>query len=168
MLLGAAAPNPAHQLDEYVQAAKIAVGKSVVRVELRMTPGVKVLPTVLAAIDANRDGILSDAEQRAYAERVNHDLSLAVDGARLTLRPVAWKFASLAEMKEGLGAIQLDFDAVVPSGGAGRRLTFVNRHQRAISVYLVNALVPSDPEIRITAQRRSYEQRSFRLDYRQR
>jgi hypothetical protein len=165
LLLLGAAPARAHQLDEYVQAAMISVGKDVVRVELRMTPGVKVLPRVLALIDTNGDRVISPAEQRAYVERVLRDVTLAVDGARVPMRLVSSSVASIADMSEGLGAIELGFEAVVPRGGSDRRLTFENHHERAISVYLANALVPEDSSIHIVAQRRSYEQSSFQLDY---
>jgi hypothetical protein len=167
LLIALAAPARAHQLDEYVQASKISVGKDRVTVELRLTPGVKVLSRVLAAIDPDGDGIVSPAEQRAYAERVRSDLSLTLDGMRLPLRLVALGFPGIDEMKEGLGEIRLDFDAVVPAGASKRRLTFENHHQRDVAVYLANALIPQDADIRITAQRRSYEQASFTLDYTQ-
>ena len=167
LLLAIVTPADAHQLDEYVQASKISIARDVVRVELRLTPGVKVLPRVLAAIDTNDDGVISADEQRAYADRVRGDLSLAVDGTNLPLRLVALGFPSMAEMREGLGEIRMDFDAVVPAGGGDRRLTFENHHLRDVAVYLANALVPQDSDIRIGAQRRSYEQSSFTLEYSQ-
>jgi hypothetical protein len=42
---------------------------------------------------------------------------------------------------------------------------FENRHRPAIGVYLVNTLVPVDPQIRIAAQRRNYPQSLYELDY---
>jgi hypothetical protein len=134
-------------------------------VRLRLTPGVEVFPSLIAVIDPNGDGVISDAEQRAYAERVRGDLSLGVDGQLLRLRLVSSSFAEVEEMKEGLGDIALTFEAPVPPGGAARRLTFENRHQGRISVYLVNCLLPDDPDIRVTAQSRNYEQSFYQLDY---
>jgi hypothetical protein len=165
MLVLQAAPAHAHRLDEYLQATTISVGKDVVQAQIRMTPGVAVFSNLFAAIDANSDGLISESEQRAYAERVLRDLSLAIDGTRLPLRLVAVKFASLAELKEGRGIIQIDFAAVAPRGGSTRRLTFVNYHQPRIAQYLVNALVPRDSTIRVTGQSRNYEQSSYRMDY---
>jgi hypothetical protein len=165
LLVALASPARAHQLDEYVQASKISVGKDRITVELRLTPGVKVLSRVLAAIDPNGDGVISPDEQRAYAERVRGDLSLTVDGRRLPLRLVVLGFPAIDDMREGLGEIRLDFTAVVPIGPSYRRLTFENHHQSDVAVYLANALIPQDADIRITAQRRSYEQASFTLDY---
>ncbi len=165
LLLAFATPADAHQLDEYVQASKISIARDLVRVELRLTPGVKVLSRVMSVIDTNGDGIISAGEQRAYAERVRGDLSLAVDGKPLALRLVTLAFPDVADMKEGLGEIRMDFEAAVPAGGADRRLTFENRHLRDVAVYLANALVPQDSAIHIGSQRRSYEQSSFTLEY---
>ena len=73
-------PTAAHRLDEYLQATVISLEKDRVEASLRLTPGVAVSATVLAAVDANSDGAINDGEQRAYAQRVLHDLSLTVDG----------------------------------------------------------------------------------------
>jgi hypothetical protein len=73
----------------------------------------------------------------------------------------------MEELKEGLGAIRLDFRADVPSGGSDRKLTFENHHQRAIAAYLANALVPRDPGIQITAQKRNEDQSIYELRYAQ-
>ena len=43
---------------------------------MRLIPGVAVFSFVLASIDTNGDGVISEAEQRAYAERVLRDVSL--------------------------------------------------------------------------------------------
>lgn len=157
----------AHRLDEYLQATIVSVEKDRVQAQIRLTPGVAVFPMVLSSIDTDADGIISEAEQRAYAERVLSDLSLAIDGDRLQLRLVSLMFAEIQEMKEGSGEIQLEFDADVSSRGPNRRLIFENRHQSRIAAYLVNCLVPRDPDIRITTQNRNYEQSFYQLDYMQ-
>jgi hypothetical protein len=157
----------AHRLDEFLQATTISVEKDRVQAQIRLTPGVAVFPVVLASLDKDTDGVISEAEQRAYASRVLGDLSLTIDGDRLPLRLVSMKFAKIDEMKQGLGEIQLEFDADVPSGGPNRRLIFENQHQSRIAAYLVNCLVPRDPAIRITAQNRNYEQSFYQLDYMQ-
>jgi HupE / UreJ protein len=167
LLLAFTTRADAHQLDEYVQASKLSIARDVVRVELRLTPGVKVLPRVLAAIDTNGDGTISTDEQRAYADRVRGDLTLRIDGTRLPLRLVSLGYPGKDEMKEGLGEIRMDFEAALPAGGAERRLDFENHHLRDVAVYLANALVPQDTSIRITAQRRSYEQSSFTVEFTQ-
>ena len=168
MVLAVATPAYAHRLDEYLQATLISVGRNRVQGQLRLTPGVAVFRTLIAGIDTDADGVISDAEQREYAARMLRDVSLAIDGTPLSVHLTSLRFASIAEMREGRGDIEIDFDAVVPSGGDDRRLTFENHHQPGISVYLVNALVTHDRAIRITGQHRNYEQSSYRLDYEQR
>ncbi|GJG88943.1 hypothetical protein tb265_41240 [Gemmatimonadetes bacterium T265] len=165
LLLFGATPASAHRLDEYLQATTISVQKDRITAQLRLTPGVAVASAVLAGVDADADGVLSPAEQRAYATRVLRDVSLTVDGVRLPLRLLAVRCSDVAELKEGLGAIEIDVDAAVPRGGPERRLTFENRHERRMSVYLVNALVPRDPDLRIAAQHRDERQTTYELDY---
>jgi HupE / UreJ protein len=165
--LWAATTAFAHRLDEYLQATTFAVEGNQVAVQMRLTPGVEVLGQVLAAIDTNVDGVISEAEQQGYAQRVRRDLSLTIDDHPLQLRLVSFTFPKLEEMKEGLGDILLDFEADVPHGDTNRRLTFENHHQSAISVYLVNCLLPSDPNIRVTAQDRNCDQSFYQLNYAQ-
>jgi hydrogenase/urease accessory protein HupE len=167
VLLWSIASARAHRLDEFLQATTIAVAKDQVTVQIRLTPGVAVVRTVLAELDFNGDGVVPAAKQRAYAERVLHDLSLTVDGRRLALRLSALTFPSVAEMKEGFGEIQLRFEADVPPGGPDRRLLFENHYQSGIAAYLVNCLSPNDPAIHVIAQNRNFEQSFYQLDYTQ-
>jgi hypothetical protein len=165
MLAGTA--GSAHRLDEYLQATTISVEKDRVQAQIRLTPGVAVFAIVLASIDTDADGVISEAEQQAYAQRVLRDLSLTIDGERARLRLMSTKFPRTEEMKEGRGEIQLEFDADVPYSGPNRRLIFENHHQNGIAAYLVNCLVPRDPDIRVIGQNRNYEQSFYRLDYAQ-
>ena len=160
-----ATPARAHWLDQYLQATTILVGKDRVHAQLRLTPGVAIFSRVIANIDANADGVLSADEQHAYAERVLRDITVRIDGADVPVTLSSVTFSSLNEMKEGRGVISIDCSASVPAGGAHRRLTFENRHQRAMAVYLVNALVPTDPGVHVVEQNRNYEQSLFLLDY---
>jgi len=68
-------------------------------------------------------------------------------------------------MREGLGEIQIEFTVELAGGGAERKIIFANRHESGMSVYLVNCLVPRDPEIRIVAQSRNENQSVYELDY---
>lgn len=166
LALGATSPF-AHRLDEYLQGAIVSVEKNRLETELTMTPGVAIFPELIAEIDADGDGTISAAEQRAYALRVVHDLSLALDGHPLTPRLLTFQFPSIAEMKDGLGEIRLVFEAELPAGGANRRLVIENHHLNRISVYQVNCLVSRDPDIRIVAQKRNYSQSFYELDFEQ-
>ncbi|MDQ2773741.1 MAG: hypothetical protein M3Y57_02265 [Acidobacteriota bacterium] len=50
---------------------------------MRLVPGMAVLPIVLASIDANRDGLISEAQGQAYARRVLGECS-AISRSALT------------------------------------------------------------------------------------
>jgi hypothetical protein len=165
VLVWVAAPVFAHRLDEYLQDATVSLEQGRVSVQMRLTPGVGVLHTILATIDTDADGVISETEQRAYVQRVLRDLSLSVDGRPLTPRLRSATFPTVDDMKEGVGEILLDFDAPVPPGGSERRLVFENHHDRGVAAYLVNCLVPKDPTIRVESQSRSYDQSFYRLDY---
>jgi hypothetical protein len=154
-----------HRLDEYLQGTLISVEKNRVHAEMTLTPGVAVFPVLLAEMDANRDGVISEAEQRAYAGRVLRDLSLTIDGRRLTPQLLSTQFAGLGQMKDGLGEIRIEFAADLPPGGPNRRIVFENHHYRLIAAYQVNCLVPRDPDIRIAAQKRNYLQSIYQLEY---
>lgn len=160
-----AAPASAHRLDEYLQAAKIVVERGRILIEMRLAPGLDVLPVVVGAIDRDRDGSLSPAEREAYAQRVLHEVTLSVDGAALPLRLRAALFPDAELLQAGRGEIELRAEADVPGSRRSRTLTFVNRHQPAVSVYLANAVVPRDAGITLVSQERNYTQSFYRLDY---
>ena len=163
LLLGG--PAFAHRLDEYLEATILSVEKDHVQASMRLIPGVAVSSSVITSIDSDGDGILSAAEQSAYAERVLGDLSLTVDGNRLMLKLVSASFPKVEEMREGLGEIHIEFRADLPPGGANRRLILENHHQVRKAAYLVNCLVPSDHDIRIVSQTRNEQQSFYQLDY---
>ena len=166
LLLGR--PAWAHRLDEYLQATLLSLEPDRVQASMRLIPGVAVAPAVIAAIDTDRDGVFSAAEQTIYAQRVLADLALTADGRRLTPKLLAVTFPQTNEMREGLGEIHLEFAASLPhTAGPTRRLTLENHHAPQRSVYLVNCLVPSDRALGITAQNRNRDQSFYELTYTQ-
>jgi hypothetical protein len=165
VLLGASAS--AHRLDEYLQATLLSIEKDRVQASMRLTPGVAVSAFVLAGIDTNGDGVISETERRAYAERVLRDVSLKIDGQVARLGLLSVEFPGVEEMKGGLGEIKIEFSADLPRSARDRRLVFENHHQSGISAYLVNCLAPSDADIRIVAQNRNERQSFYQLDYAQ-
>jgi hypothetical protein len=165
ILLLTATPALAHRLDEYLEATLVSVEKTRVQAQITLTPGVAVYPIVLADIDTNADGVISETEQRAYALLVLRDLSLTIDGRPLRLQLLSRQFPTIEEMKDGRGQIRIEFSADLPFGGANRRLILENHHQSRIAAYQVNCLVPRDPNIRIVAQHRNYLQSLYQLEY---
>ena len=154
------APGAAgHRLDEYLQATLIAVSRGGVELEIRLTPGVAVLPVVMAAIDRDRDGRISVEEERDYAGRVAREVELRVDGEPAALSLIESQFPSLEEMREGLGTIRLK----LRTERAGRELRFENRHLPQVSAYLVNCLAADG--LAVGRQERDQAQRSIRFEY---
>ncbi len=166
LLAWLAVPALAHRLDEYLQATLISVEPDRLQASMRLVPGVAVSAFVIASIDTNGDGILSDAERRAYAGRVLNDLSLSIDGHHLQPRLISVDASGTGEMKDGMGELRIEFSADLPRGnGPAHRLVFENRHQSPIAAYLVNCLVPRDKTIQIAAQNRNQNQSYYQLDY---
>src|SRR2546426_1892318 len=167
LLLGLATSVHGHRLDEYLQATIISVERDRVHASMRLIPGVAVFPAVFASIDTNGDGFISQVEQRSYAERVLRELSLMIDGKRLEPTLISVRFPEVEQLKKGLGEIQIELTAQLPLRGPARTIVLENHHQNAISAYLVNCLVPQDPNIRILAQNRNESQSVYLLDYEQ-
>jgi hypothetical protein len=158
----------AHRLDEYLEATMISLEKDRVAVEIRLSPGVAVAPFVIATIDRDGNGAISNTEEMACVEQVLGNVSMSLDGDVLPLHLVSKTFARVQDMREGQGEILLEFSADIPSRGRGaRKLLFENNYQHQIGAYLMNATVPSDPDIRIRAQTRNFQQSSYSLEYTQ-
>ena len=164
LLLATAVTAPAHRLDEYLQATRIAVATNRIDVSVDLTPGVAVVSDVLAAIDTNRDAQLSETERQTYAGRLLKDLRVKIDGRDLALTLVETTFPTIAEMREGHGIIRVKASASIdPLQPGPHRLTLTNSHLPQISAYLVNALVPKDRAIQIKQQTRDELQKDYRL-----
>ena len=156
----------AHRRDEYLQAARIAVGPDRVRIELDLTPGMAVADAVIGGIDTDRSGVISPAEAQAYAAIVRQAVRLDLDAAPLAVYLSATTFPDVAAMRSGEGPIRLTLTGVLPPLAAGRHaLRYRNAHRADIGVYLANALVPDDPRVAITGQRRDLTQRELIVDY---
>ena len=156
----------AHILDEYEQATSIALAKDHVTLTLRLTAGVEIASQVFALIDTNKDGQVSPAEARAYAQSWLRTAALKVDGRSPALTLVRIEVPSLSDLETGEVPIYLEFTAKVAAGTPGAHwLTYENQHQPRISTYLVNALRPADSAIAITGQHRDRLQHGIRLDY---
>ena len=156
----------AHRLDEYLQATTITLQPDHLTLQLRLIPGVAVAAKVLTSIDANGDGTLTDAEKQTYATWVSHDLSLTLTGKSIPLRLVDSSFPPVGEISQGMGGILLTFEGSIPIGRSDYRLTYENHHQPALTVYLVNCLLPENPVIHVVSQTRTYNQSGYQLNFR--
>ena len=157
-LIGGAA---AHRLDEYLQATLIGVTRDGTDVEMQLTPGVTMLPILMAVIDQDRDGRISPAEERAYVDRVAREVELRVDGVPAPLSLIESKFPTIEAMREGLGAIRVK----LRTARTGHELRFENRHLPQVSVYLANCLAAPSDGLVVTRQKRDEVQRSIEFEY---
>ncbi len=156
----------AHRLDEYLQAALISVATNRIDFSLELVPGVAVADQLLVVIDKNHDGQISTVEGNAYAQRVLSDVHARLDEKQLALSGGDISFPALGEVKAGVGAIRIKATAKIGQLSAGNHaLSLTNAHLPAVSVYLVNALVPKDPAIQITKQTRDELQSYYRLEF---
>jgi hypothetical protein len=166
LLLVFATDALAHRLDEYLQATRISVATNRIDLSIDLTPGVAIVDELLVVIDKDRDGRVSEEEGAAYAQRVLKDMRMGLDEKVLALSLVGTSFPTLREVERGLGVIRIKATAPVGQFSAGRHiLSLTNAHLPAISVYLVNALVPKDHAIQITKQTRDELQKDYRLEF---
>jgi hypothetical protein len=155
-----------HRLDEYLQAARVTVDTDHIDFDLDLTPGVAVANRVLALLDTNADGRVTPAAARAYATRVLQEIHFELDHREQKLRLLDIHVPSVGEMREGVGVIQLAAGARELKLRPGpHRLTITNHHESALSVYMVNALVPRHPAIHLTRQSRDETQQGYQLDF---
>lgn len=160
-----AKPAFAHRLDEYLQATIFSFQPGSIHATLRMVPGVAVAPGVIAKIDSNGDGILSDKEQQEYANEVLRDLLLEEDAQPVELHLQSFTFPSIEQIEGGVGEIELTFSAPLPYRTGRHELSYENRHMPKISVYLVNSLVPEDATLQLGHQARSQNQSSYTVSF---
>jgi hypothetical protein len=160
------APASAHRLDEYLQATRLSVDVDHVGLEIDLTAGVRIASDVFAWIDTDRDGRISNAEAEAYARQMLRSVVLSIDNLPAPIRLVEISVPPLEDMNQGVGTIRVRATADVSAAGSLRhRLTYVNLHRPESSVYLVNALVPTDPRLQLGNQRRDSAQHGLTLDY---
>ena len=151
----------AHRLDEYLQATLIGVTRDGTDVEIQLTPGVAMLPVLMAVIDQDRDGRISSGEEQSYVGRVTRDLELRVDGLRAPLSLIESTFPTIEAMREGLGTIRMK----LRTPRTGHNLRFENRHLPQVSAYLVNCLAAPADGLVVRRQERDEAQRSIGFEY---
>ena len=156
----------AHRDDQYLQATLVAVEPGGIRLDINLTPGVAVAERVIAEIDRDRDGAISENEAAVYAESLKRDLTVRVDGRKLELRLTGCEFTEPEELRTGSGIIQMEFSATAdPLAAGSHRLTLENRHLPAISVYLINAARPMSSTVQITRQKRDDNQSAGEIEF---
>lgn len=154
-----------HRLDEYLQATTITLEHDRVLFHVRLTPGVDVAEQIIGQIDRNGDMVLSPDEQTAYAKKIARNLSVSLNGKRTTLRFDGGAFPATTLLRAGTGVVELQFDLPMHMTAGHYRLTYTNAATEPDVVHLVNCLVPQDPAVHVTGQKRSQDQSVYRLDF---
>jgi nickel/cobalt transporter (NicO) family protein len=158
----------AHPIDEYVQNTYIDLAPDSTTLQIDLTPGVLVAPEVVALIDTDGDGEISEAEGETYAnDAVLGDVALEVDGEPRPLTLVDSSFPTPLDMGAGMGTIRLQVAPEAPTGSSpgDHSLSYRNDHEPIDnSKYLVNAFRASD-EVEISQQDRDELQNGIRVDY---
>ena len=166
ILTGASPRIAAHRLDEYLQAARIALDPDRVRIELDLTAGVAVADSVIADIGRDRTGTISADAAQAYAASVSRAIAVDVDGTPLTVDLTNARFPAVESVRTGSSTIRIELSADIPLLPAGsHHLRYRNSFRPDIGAYLANALVPASDRISITGQRRDFDQRELIVDY---
>ena len=155
-----------HTLDEYLQAARLSLVRDHVGLELDLTPGVAVASGIIAIIDRDADAAISSEEARAYGQTVISEVSLSLDGHAIDVRLDRVEVPPAADLRAGLGTISIRASGSVDRLGSGRHsLQFKNDHRPGGAAYLINALAPDDPAVRVISQARDPIQREGRIEY---
>lgn len=165
MALAADTGLSAHRLDELLQAARIGITDEGVELQLDLTPGVAVAGAILGEIDIDRDGSLSEAEQRAYVSTVLQSIRLSADDQPLDLSLTSFTFPALDAIRDGAGPIAIQATAPLESAPGPHTIALTNAFQPERSVYLANALVPGSDRIAVRAQRRDGSQSELLIDF---
>jgi hypothetical protein len=155
----------AHRLDEYLQATLVAIEPGGIELSIHLTPGIEVADEVLARIDWNRDGGISESEVSTYSELFRRDLALRLDGTRVELATVAAVLPAPAELRTGEGIIELTLAAPLALAPGRHLLVLENRHHTSIGVFLFNAAVPASPSIAIARQKRNDDQSIGEIEF---
>lgn len=156
----------AHRLDEYLQAARLSLAHEHVALELDLTPGVAVASEIIALIDRDGDAAISSEEAHKYGQTVISDVRLMLGGRPVDVTLDRVEVPSAADLRAGLGTIAVRASGSIDRLESGRHtLHFRNNHHPGGAAYLINALTPDDPAIRVITQRRDPIQREGRIEY---
>lgn len=157
----------AHPVDEIVQGAYLTLTAGRVELELDLSPGSKVAGSVLRELDTDGDGRASDAEARAYAQRVlaQSSLKLGSNPARWTLERV--EAPPLAHLRTGNAALKVYAFAPRTDAAGQQTLSYQNRYRPAPSQWIANIFLRPGGgwTYAVTSQSRSNDGRSLTVTY---
>lgn len=163
---GLAVTARAHRLDEYLQATRIGIERTQITLSLDLTPGAEIASTFRKQLKPDAHGRIAESQARSFARKVVRDLTLELDGKRQQIRLAAVEVPTWEEIEQGEGTIRVRAAVELSKVAEGtHEIHYCNAHQPKISVYLVNALVPSDRGTEIRRQTRDAQQREYRVTF---
>lgn len=156
----------AHVLDAYVQGTIVELEPGDIQLRMNLTPGVEIADQVIGLIDRDGDGVISAGEGAAYVKALRRDLVATVDGRVVGLEDKPAVIPSPAELRTGLGIIQIEFVVISGPLKAGtHRFVLENRHYPSKGEYLFNAGKPRSERVRIVAQKRNENQSRGEIEF---
>lgn len=155
----------AHPLDQVVEATYVTVGDGVVDLELKVSPGSLVAEPIVAALDADGDGTISDAEGDAYARAMLSALTLTLDGETVTLLEAGIEVPTVLALRAGYGEVVIHAAGTLPpiDGATAAALVVTNADTTAGATFQANAFVEAGAAVDLGLQTRSEDQRMLRV-----
>jgi nickel/cobalt exporter len=126
----------AHPVDMYAQEQLITLTQDGISIQWKITPGPLLADSVWAAVDADRNDVISPPEAQAWLAPFLAQLSLTLDGQALipNVGQIHWP-AAIGVFRTGEDAIQIQLDAQWPAKTNGvRHLQIHNAYLEANSL----------------------------------
>ncbi|MBN1286298.1 MAG: PD40 domain-containing protein [Anaerolineae bacterium] len=137
LVLAAPAPASAHPADMHFQWQTINLTPDAINLVWSIAPGPLLVPSIWDAADQNFDGVVSQAEARAWAAPLLAEFTVALDATRRLawdIDAVEWP-SSRADFQTGNETIRIHLSAGWPAGTTGaHQLALDNRYESKISV----------------------------------
>lgn len=131
----------AHPVDEVVQGAYLTLAPGEMRLELDLTPGTEVADAVLRTIDANGDKRLSEAETRAFGERVLQQSTLTLNGKAAAWRLDRVSAPAYEDLQLAAATLKIYAVAKRPDRAGPQTFSYENRYQPAKSQWIANVFL---------------------------
>ena len=151
----------AHQVDEYLQAARVSVGRTGLTLEVDLTPGTRIASGIVRTIDTDADNAISSVEADTYGRDVLSDLTLELDDCAVNMTLTGITVPSVEEMRHGIGTVRLRASGNVAAEAGLTASICSTITPPTASAYMVNALLPDERGVMVTAQSRDARQREF-------
>ena len=164
VVLALATPVQAHRTEGLLQSSLVEVLPTQVGVEVTLVPGMDIAPKIVALLDHDHDGVISELESNAWSELFMAKQSVTVDGQSLPLKLQSVRASPLGEITNGHAQIVVHYTAELGQLVRGARtIVCANRYEPMPCAFQCNGLVPKAPGVRFTSHRRDERQRELTL-----